>query len=549
MLLDEISQFARGTDPEAAAFRAGYVLLGRLQARGAHVWLLDRPHFGAWAHHCLTSIDKGGTEGFGHFAGMAAAAAIYSGTPFDLDVPVRDGRVLLPGLGFIQVARDLTRIRLRCDGYRVTAGDCFESGRGLLVPDSGSGPPTPGWLGTPMVRATAGGLSWEVLLDTQDPYFDIYAMPKLTALSAGELTKWRTRIRQAWKILVSRHRWAAAPIADAISVIVPLATEHKTDRVSATSPAAFGVIAASCPPGQVAMAETLIHEFQHIKLGALMTLVPLTEPSEVLEYAPWRTDPRPADVLLQGIYAHVGMTRFWRAQRDAETDPDGMLCAQTQYARWRSAIEPTAHAMTRAGCLTALGQRFLERLCVQAASLASDSVPDKAERMAREAALDHQLTWQLRNQAIDAAAAADLARAYQRAEPAAGRELPVSWIQEDVRAVEADLRSWLLVIRYLTPARYRKKLKKVTKKADRADILLLAGKSAKAIEAYRSRIADSADPQPASWIGLALALHQLPDSPLADTFATQLALMFDIHGYLDGPSGLRDPLNLARWLI
>jgi len=29
-------------------------------------------------------------------------------------------------------------------------------------------------------------------------------------------------------------------------------------------------------------------------------------------YVPWRTDPRPGGGLLQDVYAHLGMTEFWR---------------------------------------------------------------------------------------------------------------------------------------------------------------------------------------------------------------------------------------------
>ena len=36
---------------------------------------------------------------------------------------------------------------------------------------------------------------------------------------------------------------------------------------------------------------------------------------------------------------------------------------------------------------------------------------------------------------------------------------------------------------------------------------------------YRDLITGSADPQPDAWIGLALALHQLPASPLQNAFA------------------------------
>ena len=55
--------------------------------------------------------------------------------------------------------------------------------------------------------------------------------------------------------------------------------------MSATTPAAFGAIATSWPPDGVTLAETLVHEFQHVKLGVLLDLVPLVEPGGGKVYA------------------------------------------------------------------------------------------------------------------------------------------------------------------------------------------------------------------------------------------------------------------------
>ena len=71
-----------------------------------------------------------------------------------------------------------------------------------------------------------------------------------------------------------------------------------------------------------------------------MDMVPLVESGGEKVYAPWRQDPRPASGLLQGVYAHLGIVRFWQAQRHAETDPDDILRAQVHFARWRPTIDP-----------------------------------------------------------------------------------------------------------------------------------------------------------------------------------------------------------------
>ena len=134
----------------------------------------------------------------------------------------------------------------------------------------------PHWQGTPLIRAEADGQTWEVLLEIADRYLDRYTLPMLTDMTAAEVTNWRQRIQAAWELLVRHHEWAAGPVADGRPVIVPLVPQSDLD--SATSPAAFGAIATSLPPSPVSMAETLIHELQHIKLCGLMDMLPLIEP-------------------------------------------------------------------------------------------------------------------------------------------------------------------------------------------------------------------------------------------------------------------------------
>jgi hypothetical protein len=80
-----------------------------------------------------------------------------------------------------------------------------------------------------------------------------------------------------------------------------------------------------------------------------------------------------------------------------------------------------------------------------------------------------------------------------------------------------------------------------------ADRLLLERSSEAAVQAYRTRIADSADPQPDAWIGLALALHQLPPSPPLTALTAGLVQMAEVHARLAGSGFRTDPLDLASW--
>jgi HEXXH motif-containing protein len=529
-----------------AAFRSGYAVLAQLQAtgEGGGDWLLGLPHLGGWAHDGLIRLEQGSAADFAHFACLAAAAAVRGGVPFELQVPVRGGRVLLPGLGFIRVTDESSSVRLCCDGDRVTAGRHFEADRRYLVPDDGSGGPVRQWSGTPLIRAVADGLAWHVLLETEDSYLDRYTLPMATGLPAQDVRHWRRRVQAAWEVLVRHHRWAAEPLPDLVSVIVPLTPHRETDLVSVTTPAAFGAIATSWPPDPVTMAETLVHEGQHVKLCGLLDMVPLVTSGGEKVYAPWRQDPRPAGGLLQGVYAHLGIARFWNAQRHAETDPDDILRAQVHFARWRSMIDQAAQTLLRTDCLTPDGVRFVNLLRAQGQQLETEPLPGEAREIARQAALDHRLTWQLRHVVIDTAGVASLVAARRRGESARDRARPRTWIEADTRKVDASVRSRLLSMRYLAPARYRELCADGTLALSAADRLLVNGRAEAAVRAYCDEITASADPRPDAWIGLAVALAQLPPSPVQTAFASDLALMFEVHGGLGDRS---NPLELASW--
>jgi HEXXH motif-containing protein len=549
MLLRVVAEAADRIDPPSQmtlAFGAGYQLLAEAQAAdpGAVARLLCLPHVGSWAHDCLACLDTGTSPDFGYLAAVAAAAAVRLGIRFELDVPARDGGVLLPGLGSLQVAVGLDEwVRLSSDGERLRVGEHIDVPCAALVPDDGSGSMVPHWRGTPLVRAEADGQVWEVLIEPADRYLDRFALRMLTVISEAEVTSWRQRIQAAWELLVRHHEWAAGPIAEGVPVIVPLL--RRSDHDSATSPAAFGAIATSLPPSPVSMAETLVHEFQHIKLCGLLDMLPLIEPSDERGYAPWRDDPRPLGGILQGIYAFTGIVRFWDIQRRVETGQDAILRASVLYERWRLAIELPVGFLLNKGSLTANGVRFVTVLSKRGERREADPVPAEAAEIAREVALDHWLTWQLMHVAFDAAGVARLAAAYQRGEPLGGQALPGARIEGDVRKVDSILRSRLLNMRFQEPGRYQQLSPTDFPELGAADALLISGDAGAAVATYRAGLAD--EPDPAAWIGLALAIHRLPPPPSPSVFAAHMALLFEMHACLASRGVQADPLELAVW--
>jgi HEXXH motif-containing protein len=545
MLLRIVAAAAEGAEssPATTAFQAGYQLLAEVQRADpdAVASLLGLPHLGSWAHDCLACLDDGSMPDFGYLAAAAAAAAVRTGVGFELDVPVRDGRVPLPGLGCLRVSGHEEWVRLSSDGECLRAGDHIDLVCAGLVPDDGSGGAVPHWQGTPLVRAVADGQTWEVLLEAADKHLDRYTLPMLTAMTAAEVSIWRDRIQAAWGLLVRHHGWAAGPVAAGVDIIIPLVP--RSDMDSATSPAAFGAIATSLPPSPVSMAETLVHEFQHIKLCGLMDMLPLIEPSDERGYAPWREDPRPVGGILQGVYAFTGIVRFWDAQRQLETEPDAAFRANVLFERWRLAIEFAAGPLLDKGFLTSAGVRFVTVLREQIERGEADPVPAQATRIAHEVALDNWLTWQLRHTAVDAAGVAGLAAAYQRGEHLGGRVLPESWIEDDVRKVDSIPRSRLLHMRFQEPKRFGQLTAADIPELGTADALLIQGDTSAAVTAYRAGL--TADPDPAAWLGLALALHRLPAMPSRPVFATRLPLLFETHACLAERGIAADPLDLA----
>ena len=202
--------------------------------------------------------------------------------------------------------------------------------------------------------------------------------------------------------------------------------------------------------------------------------------------------------------------------------------------------------LMRTGCLTAEGVRFIGLLQAQSQALADEPVPGQADQIAMEVALDHQLTWQIRHLATAAEAGREPCGRLQPRSAFPGRDRPEAGIQEDVRKLGSSVRSRLLNHELPGPGPISRAVRSGSAPAEPSRTACCSGRTTEAaVQAYRDLIAGSADPQPDAWIGLGLALHQLPASPLRNAFATQLPVMFEVHACL-GDHG--DPLDLASWL-
>ena len=247
-----------------SAVESAIQLLSRVQLHSREVVtdVLTSPHFGSWAADCLIRLQNTSRKGvtpsgptpseLGHVGTFAIVAALKSGQPFDLTVPARDGMVSLPSLG-----------SMRADGSpggewrRLRSGQIGSKAIRLA----------------PRLRARSGGLSLDLLMENSDTL--LTRLGPVSRHIKPPLAEWRRCLQDAWAILVRHHRPVAEALAAGLTTLIPLAEFEAGRPISAASGWAWGAIALSLPPDPLALAETLIHEFQHLVLAAVEDIQPL----------------------------------------------------------------------------------------------------------------------------------------------------------------------------------------------------------------------------------------------------------------------------------
>jgi HEXXH motif-containing protein len=197
-----------------------------------------------------------------------------------------------------------------------------------------------------------------------------------------------------WRLLARHHGGVAAEVAAATSMVAPLAAA-RSRRHSVTFRAAFGCVAMTVPDDPAWVALTLAHEVQHAKLSVVTDVVRLIEPGDGRFYAPWRPDARPAESLLQGIYAHLGVAGFWRRQRRREADADRRLHAETEFVHWLHACLEAAATLRNGGRLTPAGDRFVATMECTLRRWDTEDVSPAAVAAARATTEEHRAQWRL----------------------------------------------------------------------------------------------------------------------------------------------------------
>jgi HEXXH motif-containing protein len=393
LMLRGVLTEARAADHDQwALVSRGYDLLANAQSHdpAAADAVITHSSVGAWAKRTLRALLRrdGALAGAepGVMCAVAAAAAIRARLPAQIEVPVRHGTVMLPSLGAAAVDGDHAVVRSTAAGGQVDS-----AARRVEIP-SDPHQDAPGWEGLRRLRVG----SFDVLVDDLDP-FRMPAVPDLAArLSAAAADTLVAAFGQAWPLLDRHHPGIAAEAAALVKVIVPREVPA-SGVVSSSSPETFGAVAMSLPTDGRALAETLAHEVQHVKLSALSDAVELTKPDDGSRfYAPWREDPRPADALLQGAYAYLGVTGFWLRQRLHEDDA-ARVQADMEYERWRVAAALATGMLRSSGRLTRQGTEFVQGMSRTLDSWRGEPVPDQARMLARQEAERHRRRWEAVN--------------------------------------------------------------------------------------------------------------------------------------------------------
>lgn len=513
----------------------------------------------------------------GHLNALAAAAGIRAGLDFDVSVPAPHGRVPLPTLGCAVLPgtkhEPWAAARVRMAGGRVSV----EGSRGAALLPRRPEQDAPGWQALRRISVGPAGRRLELVLEDLDPYRTYPRHAEPFRLSADALSRWRHLLARAWTVLLRDEPQTAEALRGGLTSLTPTPPSQRLRPHSMTVGDAFGGIVASEPDDAVQLAVTLVHEFQHTKMSGLFNLAPLcardTEAFPALFYAPWRDDPRPLAGLLQGIYAFAGVTRFWRAHRQAG-DPDTTALAHFEFALWRRQVWRTLLSVHRNERLTPLGLRFLELLRQRCSEWLDEPVPAESSALAELAAADHRARWRVHHlrpaaPAVDAAVRAWLDGA---ARPPAGLAAALA---ADPELVPDPAARWLDSVATLARRAFGDRetalamLRDDPEKAAAhvtgavpGDAFLAVGDLAGAETAYLAQLA--ADPsRTAAWAGLSCTLTTAGSDRTAaaagDTDGTRRRAAHLLGRHPERPLAVQrallaatgrpaDPIRLAAWL-
>lgn len=432
LLLITVLKRVQTQDP--ARFRTGrfaeswHTLAGAMESDAAAAdAVLLYPTVGAWGMRYLRWLQGlkspwDADDDPGYFGGLVAVAALRCGLSAEVATRVRvNGTAVFPSLGVLHSLGEpgwvTVRVRPELGVLELMAGDQVFA----AAPTDNER-----WRPVRRLSSIVAGQPIEVALDDSDPFRTPEEVPPDRRIDAEAAAQWQSYLDASWELLVRHHSGRATAISDGVIALTPLGAAEEEAALSASSGESFGGISLTLPAHAHGLATALVHEHQHIKLSALIDLIPLiTQTPGGLFYAPWRVDPRPAGGLLQGAYAHLGLVQFWQAERFRLSDVQSQL-AHFEFARWRAGVDSALNSLTRSEQLTQAGKHFVQVMHDTLIPLLRRWVPPLPLSLAKEANDEHWFGWRLRNLKLHDDQLCALALALRSGEPCQLIEAPTT---------------------------------------------------------------------------------------------------------------------------
>lgn len=541
-LLDQLranpGAVGKHAEPEAS-----WALLTAAEARdpAAVTDILLYPTVGVWLARALHHTRPGNSTPWpelGYLQAIVAAAALRTGLPATLRVPVRHGIVSLPTVGHARIPGT----------FPIGAVDVVSAGidsrirvsPAVSIPLDGS---DEAFIPARRHVSTNHGLTLRAWLDNHDPYHGFGPPRPPAELTDVESAEWRKLVDEAWHVLTENHRPYAEELASGLRLLVPV---EPSRAARASSPYAFGGIQLSGGESATEFAEALVHELQHSKLNAVLGLVKLTDGDLTRRYlAPWRDDPRPLTGVLHGLYAFTCGVEFWLTEAASTGENDDALFA---IAYRRTQIRQALRALGRDPHLTNAGQLLVDTVSARLATCEQAPVDPRLSAVANAVVDDHQALWRLR---------------YARPDPDTVDALAAAWCADRSPPAWTDRTRIVADDTWRLPGNRRNLLRaKVTDPAlftsltrgrgsppgttPYADVAFCTGDAQSAAAAYHRHLLTAPDDDQA-WAGLGLALRAQGRD--ANSLLDHPELVVAVHRRVRalterGP----DPLALVAWL-
>jgi uncharacterized protein len=257
---------------------------------------------------------------------------------------------------FVDITGDVVSIRIGESCWTLAIADLLSGGACPAVVAGGGR--SADW--QPVRRLRAPGIC--VALDDTDLYRDCYQWRAGPRLTDAEFAQWQRHFQDAWQEIGREHAAFAPALAAGLTTLTPLAAPQEDRDVSGAARYAFGAVAAALPADPVDLALLLIHEFQHVKLGAVLDLYDLYDQADDrLFHAPWGEGKGSLEKLLQGAYSHLAVTDFWRARQNITAGPAAEEAGK-RFVHWRAHTRDAIGTLASSGSLTPLGTWFVDEM-------------------------------------------------------------------------------------------------------------------------------------------------------------------------------------------